>query len=304
MMITTTKVPDKGDPSDILQLFPSYNIQLLCCRYWWLRRWEFEELSYPYWRIYHNNTSGASIIRKGRDYQLTPDKILMIAPNTSYSTKLHEHHSNYENKDALIGGRVGDTINYSDLVKKNYILHLFIHFNIGLPYDNVQPGIFEFELTDHLNEKLTVIRNHLKVDYAKFSFYSGLAIQSLISDLLSAIPEARWDLMSKDYRILDILGHIENNISGDLSNVALAKKIPLATNAFTRLFSSEIGISPQRFVKKKRIDNACVLLHHSDKTIEAIAEETGFSDRYHFSRIFKQITGVSPARYQKEYRMK
>lgn len=301
-MTNAIKVPDKGDPSDILQLFPRYNLQLLCCRYWWLQKWEFKELSYPYWRIYQNNTPGASIISLGIEYELRPDKIIMIAPNTSYSTKLHNKHIP-EKDDTLVGGRIGEEMQKEGTPDEAYIHHLFIHFNIGLPYHNVRPGIFEFELNDHLKEKLSVIQEHLNVDYARFSFYSGLAIQSLISDLLSAIPESRWDLMSKDYRILDMLEYIDDTISGDLSNKMLAKQVSLATNAFTRLFSHEIGMSPQRFVKKKRIDKACVLLHHSDKSIDLVAEETGFSDRYHFSRIFKQQTGISPAMYKREFRM-
>ena len=78
----------------------------------------------------------------------------------------------------------------------------------------------------------------------------------------------------------------------------------MATNAFTRLFTDELDISPQRFVKKKRIDKACVLLHHFDYSIDRVASETGFSDRYHFSKIFKQITGFSPAKYRKEFGVK
>jgi len=64
-----SKVPDKGDPSDIQQLFPRFNLQLLCCRYWWLKRWEFRELSYPYWRIYHNTSEGAVLTFKGKEYK-------------------------------------------------------------------------------------------------------------------------------------------------------------------------------------------------------------------------------------------
>lgn len=302
-MINSLQIPDKGDPSDISQLFPQYNLQILCCRYWWLKKWEFQELSYPYWRIYQNNTSGASIVSKGKEYKLSPDKIVMIAPNTSYSTKLHDH-STPEEIDAMIGGRIGSEMDFAKLNDEKFILHLFIHFNIGLPYDNVLPGIFEFNLNDQLKEKLNLIREHLKINNTTFSFYIGLIIQSLISQLLSAIPKSRWDLMSKDHRILHVLTHIETSITNNLSNKELAKKTALATNAFTRLFTKEIGISPQRFVKKKRIDKACVLLHHSNKSIDLIAEETGFSDRYHFSRIFKQHTGVSPAKYKKEFRMK
>jgi AraC-like DNA-binding protein len=299
-MDTYRKVPDKGDPSDILQLFPKYNIQLLCCRYWWLRKWEFQELSYPYWRIYKNDKEGAVLISNGIEYEMTPDKIFIISPNTSYSTRL-KWNKKTKTGYSIEGGRVVEELQIPSSEKDNVIFHLFIHFNNGFPYDNMLPGIYSFDLTPHLNKKLSIITNHLIVDNSRFSFYTGLAIQSLISDLLSDIPESRWDLLSKDYRILDVLRYIDNHMKNDLSNHALAQQVGLATNAFTRLFKQEVNISPQRFVKKKRIDKACVLLHHSDKSIDSISDETGFADRYHFSRIFKQVTEVSPAKYRKEF---
>ncbi len=303
MVKTLSKVPDRGDPSDILQLFPGFNLQLLCCRYWWLRHWEFRELSFPYWRIYHNSHEGAVIIYNGMEYALRADKILMIAPNTSYSTRIGDFQIP-ENGYHIEGGRLGKGQSEEGYTLSGCILHLFIHFNIGVPYDNVSPGVFEFELTDHLLEKLSIIKKHLNEDFARFNFYTVLAIQSLISDLLSFIPESNWDLVSKDYRIIHVLGHIEANLNGDLSNDCLADQASMATNAFNRLFTEELGLSPQRFVKKKRIDRACALLHHSSYSIEQVAAETGFADRYHFSKIFKGLTGLSPARYRKEFSVK
>jgi len=297
------KVPDKGDPSDVLQLFPALNLQLLCCRYWWLKHWEFRELSYPYWRIYHNNREGAFITYNGSEYALRPEKVIMIAPNTSYSTRIGNH-AVPENGYYLEGGRVGKGQTEVYHTRKGSILHLFIHFNIGVPYDNISPGIFEFDLTDHLVEKISAITRHLNVDLARFNFYTVLAIQSLISDLLSFIPESNWEAISKDYRILEVLSHIESSLGEALPNRILAENASLATNAFNRLFARELGISPQKYIKKKRIERACALLHHSNYTIDRVAVDTGFADRYHFSKIFKQVTGLSPARYRKEFGIK
>ncbi|TLX73489.1 helix-turn-helix domain-containing protein [Labilibacter sediminis] len=302
-MNTLRKAPDKGDPSDILQVFPKYNLNIHCCRYWWLQQWEFNELSFPYWRIYHNSYKGAVMTYNNVDYSLTPDKIVLIAPNTSFSTRLFDHkipNTGY----ALKGGRVNQKTTVSDYSNDQYILHLFIHFNIGMPYDNITPGVFIYQLTDHLTEKLLIIKRHLNYEHAKFSFHSSLTIQSLIVDLLSEIPEGNWNQITSNHRILNTLNYIEDQISEELSNPTLADHAKMATNAFTRLFTEEVGVSPQKYVKKKRIDKACILLHHSLHTIEEVAVKTGFADRYHFSRIFKQITNVSPARYKKEFGMK
>lgn len=302
-MIISPKVPDKGDPSDVLQTFPNYNIQLHCCRYWWLQRWEFKELSFPYWRIYHNSRPGAAVIYNGREYTLTPDKIIMIAPNTSYATRLFNHiipKTGY----SLKGGRIHSSLSEDHLRNKKNIPHLFIHFNIGMPYDNISPGVFIYELTDHIKEKLQIIIRYLNYEYARFSFYSSIAIQSLISDLLSGMPEESWNLITKDKRILDVLSHVEDNMSNKLNNSTLAEQAKMATNAFARLFAEETGVSPQKYIRRKRVNKACILLHHYNLSIDEVAIQTGFSDRYHFSRIFKEITGISPARYKREFKIK
>ena len=152
-------------------------------------------MAFPYWRIYYNSEEGATIESGGISYSLQPDKIYLIAPNTSYSTHLFDHvlpRKGY----ALEGGRISDR--KSNLNPAGIIKHLFIHFNIGIPYDNVSPGIFTFLLTPHLQEKVNIIIQHLSVDSTQFSFYSFLAIQSLIGDLLSDIDENCWELLAKD----------------------------------------------------------------------------------------------------------
>ncbi len=294
------KIPDKGDPSDVLQLFPNYNLQLHCCRYWWLQNWEFKELNFPYWRIYHNTNEGAYIYYQNKEYALTPDKVIMIAPNTSYATHLLDY-AIPEREYCINGGRVSSEFSEKTAIESNYILHLFIHFNIGLPYDNVAPGIYIYNITDHLQDKINIIKNHLNNDHSKFSFYTRLAIQSLIDDLLMSLPQKSWELITHDFRILKVLGHIEDNLNCNLDNTSLSAVSGMATNAFNRLFKDEIGLSPQRYVKKKRIDKACVLLHHSSLSINDIATQTGFSDRYHFSRIFKEVTDFSPAKYKRRF---
>ncbi|GAO30726.1 helix-turn-helix domain-containing protein [Geofilum rubicundum] len=294
------KKPDAGDPSDVLQLFPRYNLQILCCRYWWLKKWEFKELAFPYWRIYYNKIAGASIRHNGRVYELNPDSIVLIAPNTSFQSSLTGKlapDKEYE----LEGGRIDDGMNEQEIIENGSIPHLFIHFNLGMPYDHIPPGVFVSELNQSIERRVKTIVDHLQKDFRRFSFYSSLDVQALIAELLADIPKSKWDLISKDHRILNVLSHIERNLNRDLNNQVLAQTTSMATNAFTRLFTAETGLSPQRYIKKKRIEEACILLHHSDFTIDQIAVKCGFADRFHFSRIFKQITNIPPAWYRKGF---
>jgi transcriptional regulator GlxA family with amidase domain len=82
-------------------------------------------------------------------------------------------------------------------------------------------------------------------------------------------------------------------------NRALARLAGMNVNAFIRLFKSRTGFSLQAYSRTKRVERACDLLLHSDASLEQVAERSGFSDRYHFSRVFKKVRGISPARFRK-----
>ena len=47
-----------------------------------------------------------------------------------------------------------------------------------------------------------------------------------------------------------------------------------------------------------KVRSACRLLDLSEKPIKVIALETGYSDPYYFSRVFKKAMGVSPDHYR------
>ena len=48
-----------------------------------------------------------------------------------------------------------------------------------------------------------------------------------------------------------------------------------------------------------RIDKACNLLLHTDTSMDIIAEQCGFTDRYHLTKGFGKIKKTSPAVFRK-----
>ena len=64
-------------------------------------------------------------------------------------------------------------------------------------------------------------------------------------------------------------------------------------------FRKETGESPQQYSRRIRVEAACRYLRYSDKTIDEIAELTGFPDRYYFSRVFRQLQHYPPAEYRR-----
>jgi AraC-like DNA-binding protein len=97
--------------------------------------------------------------------------------------------------------------------------------------------------------------------------------------------------------------HIEKHFSDNINNDKLASNANMAVNSFARLFKNSTGISIQQYIIRTKIEAACNLMHHSNKTIDEIAFDCGFSDRHHFAKIFKKVMNMNPAYYKKRLTM-
>jgi|Deesub1362B_J571_1020462.scaffolds.fasta_scaffold00175_35 YesN/AraC family two-component response regulator len=93
--------------------------------------------------------------------------------------------------------------------------------------------------------------------------------------------------------------YIELNLSEDLSLSVLSRIANLSKYHFCRLFKKKTGLTPMKFVSKKRIERAKELLQREDITISTIAFEVGFNDIGHFVKKFKAYTGLTPTSYRK-----
>ena len=74
----------------------------------------------------------------------------------------------------------------------------------------------------------------------------------------------------------------------------------MSRNNFYRLFLKETKKTPKFFLLELRMHRAVALLANTEKSLDEIALETGYSNRYHFSKVFRDYNGISPIRYRKE----
>lgn len=292
-----------GDPSCFKQHFPRLSADIYCCRFWWLKKWECNTVSFPFWKIYYNFNEGGVLEYEGNELSMDPDKIYLIAPNTNYKSKIAGH-CILRNSHSLEGGDIG-AINLSErrtfLSGKEVIKHLFIHFALDSMNSKISPGIYSFSLDDNLKDKINELCVYLVKHYESelFSVHINWVIQSLISEVFQYIDEDIWQSNICDSRVNKIVDYIESNYEQDLSNKFLAEMACMSPNSFSRLFKDKMGVSLQKYIKKKRIDYACLLLLTSDMTIDEITYKIGFQNRFHFTRLFHEITGTTPAKYKK-----
>ncbi len=97
---------------------------------------------------------------------------------------------------------------------------------------------------------------------------------------------------------------IHRSPDADLSVAALAESVGMSERNFTRVFRSEIGESPARYVDRVRVDVARTILEREVTSLDHVATRAGFSSAEVLRRAFHRRLGVSPAAYRRNTRTK
>lgn len=92
---------------------------------------------------------------------------------------------------------------------------------------------------------------------------------------------------------------IAGNLRRKLPVRIIAQKAGLSPSRLQQLFRGHLGCSVQQFIERERLQEACYWLMHTGLRIGEIAEHTGFSDGFYFTRRFTKAFGRSPSQYRK-----
>lgn len=80
-----------------------------------------------------------------------------------------------------------------------------------------------------------------------------------------------------------------------------ARKLGLSEEHFIRIFRDEVHMTPHQYFMRLKIEGASGLLISTDRAIGDISAWFGFENQFHFSRVFRKCTGMSPAEYRRTY---
>lgn len=224
--------------------------------------WNKGGLAAPYWRFYWNDAAGAFVHFEGVSHELGPEKLMLIAPDTDFVVSCPGHSRQF-----------------------------YVHFMAGPPYADVRSGVFEFP-----GDEATLALCRRAMATTERPLKSLRALRAVLT-ALELLPPERLEEVRMDWRVEAAMTSLRQ---AGRSNQELARAAGMSQSAFLRLFRQEAGVSPQLYNRTRRVEEACSLLHHSRLDIKAIAERTGFCDRYHFSRVFKRLRGVSPAEFRRQ----
>lgn len=259
-------VPD-GSPHEVEGerevMLPGMSLEILATRKIRLQRWNLHQLIDPYWRLYCPVDGKAVITIDKVETTLVPGKIYLIPPRTAFSSSIREPFTKW-----------------------------YVHFILGRSDLLSVPGVFSYPVDDTADRFLASLASARGEPYNWES--AALVIHSL-----GKLPARAWTDQKLDNRVSKAMEFLQANLARRINAADAARSAGVSVRNLNHLFRSQVRMAPMNVLLTYRLDRACHLLRHTDQSIEQVAENCGFPNRYYFSRMLKQHRGISPAAYRK-----
>ena len=248
--------------------------------------WKTSDVCSPFWRFYANDRDGMTM------------KLLDAAPDSA-PFALQKNVFYFVPPGVRFSGRIS-----------NVVHHFYIHFDVlGAPpllFPSFREHLLRpLEIADSstsktLRDMVHDLRVRAPEEEISPDAVLSLRAKSLLFEAFALCVE-RWPAMPKgDLQWLRAaLEHIETHLEQTLTNAHLAALCHFSSDHFIVRFRESIGQTPAQYVLERRLAVASQRLMFSSGSVENIALQTGFCDRFHFSRAFKTRFGISPVAYRK-----
>lgn len=133
----------------------------------------------------------------------------------------------------------------------------------------------------------------LNLFYGKTAFYQ--LVYEIYDELQNGtIPVLQPDIVAMAKRFMD--GSYTQNVSIQ----DMATSLNVSYSHLHRVFSRQMGKSPQEYLTEVRLNAGRKSLEQSELSLREIANGTGFSNEHHFNRMFVRHIGVTPGEYRKK----
>lgn len=97
--------------------------------------------------------------------------------------------------------------------------------------------------------------------------------------------------------------YIEENLHLSApGNEYLASLCNISCVYFRKIFTKKFNMSPSKYITMLKIQRAKGLIIGDAISMTDISVSCGFSSIYHFSKVFKEVTGLTPSQFKRENR--
>ncbi|MFZ1750497.1 MAG: AraC family transcriptional regulator [Saprospiraceae bacterium] len=145
-------------------------------------------------------------------------------------------------------------------------------------------------LFDDIFQHIEIMNNQENIIYGNSFFYAFLS-SFQTSELKKS--GATNDVVHQ------CISYMKLNKDKILSLDDLAKIANISSSHLSAEFKKATKYSPMQLFTSLKIQEACQMLAENNLSIKAIAFSLGYKDQYHFSKIFKNVMGISPKFFKK-----
>jgi len=161
-----------------------------------------------------------------------------------------------------------------------------------IPVDKILPADFEQTVEKYHTLLLEELKAHSAQD-----FYIVEGLMKLYFHELSRILNGSVSRLPQS--LSNALNYMELHLDKRATLSDLAAAACLSIPRFCALFKKHFGRPPMKYLTEMRMQIAAQALRSSSESIKQIAQEAGFGDQLHFSRVFKSYYKQSPRAFGK-----
>ncbi len=105
------------------------------------------------------------------------------------------------------------------------------------------------------------------------------------------------------WQLRRVVDYIEAHLAERIAAVDLAALINVSTGQLFRAFKISVGVTPFRYIGRRRLELACTLIRTTREPLCQIALACGVCDQAHLCRMFRRMIGMSPSDWRREHLM-
>lgn len=170
---------------------------------------------------------------------------------------------------------------------------------------NLQWDIFRCSFLNN-SEEIAILGNQIIQVFQSNDPFKEVMIDVKIKELLLALMRNQNRMLMQqenwvgygNERMQSVVRYIKDHLTEEIGMEELCKIAYMSKSSFYRMFTNELGTTPNQLILQERIERAKVLIQSGILPMKEIAFEVGFSDPNYFSRLFKKMEGLTPVEYR------
>ncbi len=255
------------------QCFDSPHLQCIDSGYMHFdKTWQYKNVTSPFTRLY--------FVEKGAGILTVGNKKIELKPNFAY----------------LVPTNLKFDYSCDDYLVKSYF-HLNLIDDAGF---DIFKNIKEIKSVEVSPEEIAEVTRFLNPPTLEDAFRLRRIIFATLEKLFSEITSPDYLYKTHSPLIDSAVAYIKANLSNTLTAKTVAKHLFISESNLHKLFKAETGTPLGQYIDTLIFFNAQLMLSKTDLSLKDISEKLGFRDQFHFSRRFKELSGVSPSFYRKQ----